>query len=64
VPQTMEKLVASGATGTANAKGFYNYTHDSAEQWEKLFVQFSYEIRKLAEKYPQNAGDIVQQQPI
>ncbi|MFT3702106.1 MAG: 3-hydroxyacyl-CoA dehydrogenase family protein [Agriterribacter sp.] len=57
-PATIEKLVTAGARGTANAKGFYSYTHESAEQWEKLFVQFSYEIRKLAEKYPQNAGDL------
>jgi len=57
-PGTIEKLVKEGALGTANAKGFYSYTPESAEQWEKLFVKFSYEIRKLAEKYPQNVGDL------
>ena len=56
-PEFMEKLVASGAKGVSNAQGFYPYTKESAEQWEKLFVEFSYEIRKLSEKYPQNAGD-------
>jgi 3-hydroxybutyryl-CoA dehydrogenase len=56
-PEMMEKLVASGAKGVSNAKGFYPYTEESAEKWEKLFIDFSYDIRKLAEKYPQNIGE-------
>lgn len=56
-PDGIEKLVAAGAKGTSNAHGFYHYTKESAEQWEKLFIEFSYDIRKLAEKYPQNIGD-------
>lgn len=56
-PAFFEELVASGAKGVSNAHGFYNYTTESAEKWEKLFVEFAYEIRKLAEKYPQNVGD-------
>lgn len=51
-PEMMEKLVASGAKGTSNAQGFYSYTPESAEAWEKAFIDFSYDIRKLAEKYP------------
>ena len=57
-PDFMEKLVASGAKGVSNAKGFYPYTKETAEKWEKLFVEFTYEIRKLSEKYPKNIGDI------
>lgn len=56
-PESFEKMVADGAKGTANAKGFYAYTKETAERWEKLFVDFSYDIRKLAEKYPQHVGD-------
>ena len=56
-PATMEKLVAAGARGVSNAHGFYPYTKETAEKWEQLFVEFSYDIRKLAEKYPQNIGD-------
>jgi 3-hydroxybutyryl-CoA dehydrogenase len=56
-PDFIRELVASGAKGVSNAKGFYPYTSESAERWEKLFVEFSYEIRKLSEKYPQNTGD-------
>ncbi len=50
-PAMMEKLVASGAKGVSNAQGFYPYTEETAEQWEKSFIDFSYDIRKLAEKY-------------
>jgi len=50
-PALMEKVVAEGALGVANAKGFYRYTAESAEHWERTFIEFSYEIRKLAEKY-------------
>lgn len=57
-PSLMEQVVSSGAKGISNAKGFYPYTKESAEKWEKLFIEFSYDIRKLAEKYPQNIGDL------
>jgi len=50
-PALMEKLVADGALGVSNAQGFYPYTPESAEHWEKTFIEFSYDIRKLAEKY-------------
>lgn len=51
--EMMEQLVASGAKGVSNAQGFYPYTRESAEAWEKAFIDFNYDIRKLAEKYPQ-----------
>lgn len=57
-PKLMEKLVADGAKGVANAHGFYPYTKESAEKWEDLFVEFTYEIRKLSAKYPKDIGDI------
>ncbi len=57
-PALIERLVSAGAKGVSNAHGFYPYTDESARKWEKLFVEFSYDIRKLAEKYPQNIGDL------
>lgn len=51
VPALMKKVVESGARGTANAKGFYDYTPAEAKRWEKRFLQFSYDIRALALKY-------------
>jgi 3-hydroxybutyryl-CoA dehydrogenase len=54
VPALMRKLVRSGARGVSNASGFYRYTAAQARRWEELFRQFSYEIRALARKYPEN----------
>jgi 3-hydroxyacyl-CoA dehydrogenase len=57
-PHFIEELVLSGAKGVSNAHGFYPYTKESAEQWEKQFVKFTYEIRKLAEKFQKNVADL------
>lgn len=51
LPASMEALVNAGAKGVSNAHGFYPYTKESAEKWEEQFIEFSYDIRKLAEKY-------------
>jgi 3-hydroxyacyl-CoA dehydrogenase len=53
VPSLIDRLVKSGARGVANAKGFYRYTPRQARRWEKAFLKFSYEIRALAQKYPE-----------
>jgi 3-hydroxybutyryl-CoA dehydrogenase len=50
-PKLMQEVVASGAHGTSNAKGFYRYTPADAKRWEKRFLDFSYEIRALALKH-------------
>lgn len=58
-PKLMQDVVASGAHGISNAKGFYPYTPAEAKAWEKRFLDFSYEIRALALKYaehPRKAG--------
>ncbi len=55
-PSLIEKLVQEGARGVSNAKGFYSYTPEEARRWEELFLEFTYEIRKLAAKYPEDAG--------
>ncbi len=57
VPHLMKQVVRSGARGVSNAKGFYRYTPAQAKRWEKLFLEFSYEIRKLADRYPEDVGD-------
>lgn len=51
VPALMTEVVESGARGIANARGFYRYTPQQAKRWEKKFLQFTYDIRKLAMKY-------------
>jgi 3-hydroxybutyryl-CoA dehydrogenase len=57
VPRLMAKLVQSGARGIANEHGFYRYTSTQAKRWERLFLKFSYEIRALAQNYPEDVGD-------
>lgn len=50
-PAFMEDLVSAGAKGVSNAHGFYTYTPESAERWDEKFIEFSYDVRKLAKKY-------------
>jgi 3-hydroxybutyryl-CoA dehydrogenase len=52
VPKLIDDIVKEGGRGVANAKGFYDYTPEEAKLWEETFMEFSYEIRKLALKYP------------
>lgn len=51
VPRMMLKMAKKKALGIANQKGFYPYTEATAKKWEKDWVQFTYEMRKLAERY-------------
>ncbi len=54
IPKLIDDIVKAGGKGVANGKGFYNYTEEEARLWEETFNNFSYEIRKLALKYPAN----------
>jgi len=53
----MRKVAASGARGVANAKSFYRYAPAAALRWEKQFLKFSYEIRRLVRKYAESNVD-------
>lgn len=52
VPKLIDDLVKKGAKGVSNAYGFYDYTPEEALLWKETFEEFSYEIRRLALKYP------------
>ena len=52
VTEGANDIVKAGGKGVSNAKGFYDYTPGEAQLWEETFRAFSYEIRKLALKYP------------
>jgi len=52
VPKLIDDIVKAGGKGVANAHGFHSYTPEEAKLWEETFREFSYEIRKLAMKYP------------
>ncbi|EPR70914.1 3-hydroxyacyl-CoA dehydrogenase family protein [Cyclobacterium qasimii] len=54
----INKIVDEGGLGITNGKGFYEYTEEEKEVWQKLYSDFSFEIRDLTLKYP---ADIVQQ---
>jgi 3-hydroxybutyryl-CoA dehydrogenase len=56
VPPLMKKLVQSGAQGVVNARGFYDSTPAQARRWEKRFLKFSFDVRALARKYPENGS--------
>ncbi|HWB95119.1 MAG TPA: 3-hydroxyacyl-CoA dehydrogenase family protein [Bryobacteraceae bacterium] len=53
VPKLMRQVVKSGAQGISNVKGFYPYSRKTAQAWQKAWVDFTYDIRKLVEKYEQ-----------
>ena len=52
VPKLIDDIVSAGGRGVANGKGFYDYEPEEAKLWEETFAEFTYEIRKLALKYP------------
>lgn len=58
VPKLIDDIVQSGGNGTSNANGFHQYTQEEAEEWEKVFTEFTYKIRELALQYP---SDVVKQ---
>jgi len=57
VPKLIDDIVKAGGKGVTNARGFYDYTEEEARLWEQTFKEFSYDIRKLALKYP---ADVVE----
>lgn len=52
VPKLIDDIVKAGGRGVSNAHGFYSYTPEEARLWEETYSDFSYDIRKLALKYP------------
>ncbi len=58
VPKLIDDIVKAGGKGLANGHGFYKYTEEEKKMWEETFTEFTYDIRKLALKYP---ADVVKQ---
>lgn len=56
LPRLMRETVASGAFGTKNAKGFHEYTPETAKAWDEAFRRFSMDIRRLQQNYPEPRG--------
>lgn len=54
VPKLIDDVVKEGGNGVSNAKGFYQYTPEEARLWVETFNQFTYDIRELSQKYPED----------
>lgn len=54
VPKLIDDIVKADGNGTSNAKGFYEYTEEEAKMWEETFNKFTYEIREVALRYPED----------
>lgn len=52
VPKLIDDIVKAGGKGVLNAQGFYDYTPEEAKLWKETYEEFSYDIRRLALKYP------------
>lgn len=51
LPETMQRLADEGANGVFNGHGFYDYTPEQSQHWQKMWAEFSWDARRLAEKY-------------
>jgi len=45
LPETMRKLVASGARGSVNGQGFYQYTTAETARWETTLIDNAWRVR-------------------
>ena len=52
VPALITAIAEKGGNGIVNGKGFYNYTTEEAEEWEKAYEEFAFDISRLSAKYP------------
>jgi 3-hydroxybutyryl-CoA dehydrogenase len=52
VPKLIADIAEVGGNGIVNGKGFYNYTKEEAEEWERAYEEFAFDISRLSAKYP------------
>ena len=57
VPPLIRRVVESGGRGISSGRGFYKYTPAQAKRWQKLFMKFNYDVRRLAMQYPAEGGN-------
>lgn len=56
IPKLMRDVVESGGRGIRNRRGFYRYTDEEAEAWEKRYLEFNYRIRRLTQEFSGPSG--------
>lgn len=44
---TMQRLMAEGATGVGNGRGFYQYSPDEAKAWSALYRKHAWEVHRV-----------------
>lgn len=52
VPKLIADIAEKGGNGIVNGKGFYDYTKEEAEEWERAYEEFAFDISRLSGKYP------------
>jgi 3-hydroxybutyryl-CoA dehydrogenase len=50
VPQTMRELVERGGQGIANRIGFYDYTPEEAERWERVLRENVWRVKAMQDE--------------
>ncbi len=51
LPQPIADLVQAGAHGTNSGKGFYNYSPEDADLWNKRFEEHVWHMTRLGDEY-------------
>lgn len=51
LPDTMKRMLDTGAEGVSNQMGFYEYDAESARKWEENWREFTWYVRELADRY-------------
>lgn len=51
IPASMRKLAESGARGTANGRGFFQYTPDEARHWDELYRRHAWRVAQMQNEY-------------
>jgi 3-hydroxybutyryl-CoA dehydrogenase len=51
IPDSMRKLAESGARGTANGRGFFQYTPEEARHWDDLYRRHAWRVTQMQNEY-------------
>lgn len=51
VDKLLEALAASGAQGSRNGRGFYDYTPEEAQRWQDLYRRHAWRVSAMQDEY-------------
>jgi 3-hydroxybutyryl-CoA dehydrogenase len=57
IPASMRELAESGARGTANGRGFFQYTPEEARRWDDLYRRHAWRVAHLQNEYFRRTAD-------